>query len=142
MITTPQLFLEYLAGLLSTALPGWTCVSDISGNRESQDRFIVLHAGDGSVPGNVPASNRTWRIPVTAVAWWTPQPGDDADVVSGHVFAGLCEIIEGLAGGAIVDDDPEAVGCFLVAATPGAPVVSVSGVFYQLSVEMELVLQF
>jgi len=141
---TPQAFTTAIAAAVSHSLPGWTVVSDIAPDRETRDKYIVIHAGEASAVPGVPGYNCTMRLPVTVVAGWAPSAELDDDLLTAQFVGAFTNFFLSSEGNPIAapgGGDPPP-GWIIIDAHPGFPVVGTDGVYYSVSVDFDLVIQF
>lgn len=153
MISTPQLFSAYFAKLLATSFKDvgfktWTVVNDISQTRDTQENYIYCHAGESDAVAGVPIGNRTYRTPILVVARWYEESyiinmeglyGGEISTIQ-QVVRAACDQVRGQDIQAASYDTE--VGCHCIEAYPGAPVVNTDGVFYEMQLQVDFILQF
>lgn len=140
---TPQAFTAAVAAAVAPNLPGWSVVSDIAPDRETRDKYIVLHAGEAQPVPGVPGYNCTMRLPVTVVAGWSPDAELDSDLATAQFVGAFSDFFAGIEGQPFpATDGDNPPGWVVIDSQVGFPVAGTDGVYYSVSVVFDLVVQF
>lgn len=143
-LNTPQAFSAALARALSGALPDWQVVSDISQDRDTQNKYIVLHVADTNPVNGIPADNYTMRVGLEVIAMWSGGAEMDDDLLTSQFFAEVDTLIASLSYKDFpsTDSDEAVPGWVIIDYHRAFPVVSTDGIFYQVTARLDLIVQF